>query len=343
MKRGAFKLWVKLAVSAVLIALILAVVPWRELWDSVVSLDASTWALVWLGFVAGHALGVLKWRFNVNLGIRNARARLGVLDAAQCYAAGMFANLCLPTIVGGDAIKAILAAKITGRPEAAVIGGLTERLIDTLALVVLIVAGALWSADSLDGWAQSTLQVGAMVAIAGAVLFTPFVLRMRLARWPRKLRRTVGRALVALRRLTERPQRAVMVLALSLVIQGWFVLLNRELGRGIGVDAPLAVWFFAVPMAKAITLAPISFGGFGLREVTLAGFFEVLANTPPKLGAAASTLWQTVVVATGLLGGPLWYVLGWRSGAKTGAGHGALVTARDEAPRGASAEASRDG
>ncbi len=325
MKRGAFKLGVKLVVSAALLALIFAVVPWQKLWSSMRSLDASTWALVWLGFVAGHALGVFKWRYNVNLGIRSARAKLSMLDAAQCYAAGMFANLCLPSIVGGDALKAVLAAKVTGRAEAAVIGGLTERLIDTFALLVLILVGALWSADAMPGWAQSTVQVGSVVALAGAALFTPLVLRVKLARWPRKLRRTVGRALVALRRLSERPSRAIVVLTLSLVIQGWFVLLNRELGRGIGLDAPLAVWFFAVPMAKAITLAPISFGGFGLREVTLAGLLESLANTPRELGIAASALWQTVLVATGLLGGCLWFVLGFRAGAKTGAGHGSLL------------------
>jgi hypothetical protein len=325
-KRGSFKLGVKLAVSAALVALIFAVVPWSKLWTSMRSLDAATWALVWAGFLGGHALGVLKWRYNVNLGIRSERARLGVLDATQCYAAGMFANLCLPSIVGGDALKALLAAKVTGRTEAAVIGGLTERLIDTLALLLVILGGALWSADSMPGWAQSTVQVGALVALAGAALFTPLVLRVKLARWPKKLRRTVGRALVALRRLTERPQRAIVVLVLSLAIQSWFVLLNRELGRGIGVDAPLAVWFFAVPMAKAITLAPISFGGFGLREVTLAGFLEKLVRTPLELGVAASALWQTIVVATGLLGGPLWFVLGFRRGARTGAGHGSLLS-----------------
>lgn len=325
MKRGALKLGIKLVVSTALLVLIFAVVPWQKLWASMRSLDASTWLLVWLGFVAGHALGVFKWRYNVNLGIKSERAKLSALDAAQCYAAGMFANLCLPSIVGGDALKALLAAKVTGRAEAAVIGGLTERLIDTLALLMLILVGALWSADSMPGWAQSTVQVGALIAVAGAALFTPLVLRVKLARWPRKLRRTVGRALVALRRLTERPQRAIVVLALSLVIQAWFVLLNRALGRGIGVDAPLAVWFFAVPLAKAITLAPISFGGFGLREVTLAGFLETLAKTPRELGIAASALWQTVLVATGLIGGALWFVLGFRAGAKTGAGHGSLL------------------
>jgi glycosyltransferase 2 family protein len=328
MARSSVKIAFKLAVSAALVASILLVVPWTRLWESVRSLDPRTWLAVWGGFVAGHALGVFKWRYNVNLGIRSERAKLSGVDAVQCYAAGMFANLCLPSIVGGDALKALLAAKVTGRAEAAVIGGLTERLIDTFALLVLIVVGALWSRETMPDWAQNVVQVAALVAIAGTVLVLPLAMRTKLERWPRKVRRTVGRAMVATRRLLERPHRALFVLALSFSIQGWFVVLNAELGRGIGIDAPIAVWFFAVPMAKAITLAPISFGGFGVREVTLAGFLEALRSVPRELGVAASALWQTVLVATGLAGGALWFVLGFRASARTGAGHGSLLAER---------------
>lgn len=328
MTRTSVKIAFKLAVSAVLIAAILLIVPWSRLWASMRSLEPGTWLAVWGGFVAGHGLGVLKWRYNVNLGIRSRRAKLSGLDAVQCYAAGMFANLCLPSIVGGDALKALLAAKVTGRAEAAVIGGLTERLIDTFALLVLIVVGALWSRETMPGWARDVVQVAALVGAAGALLVLPLAMRTKLERWPRRLRRTAGRAMVAMRRLLERPHRALFVLGMSLLIQGWFVVLNAELGRGIGIDAPIAVWFFAVPMAKAITLAPISFGGFGLREVTLAGFLEGLRGVPKELGVAASALWQTVLVATGLAGGAMWFVLGFRAAARTGAGHGSLLAER---------------
>jgi uncharacterized membrane protein YbhN (UPF0104 family) len=347
MARKSVKIAFKLAVSAALVALILLVVPWKELWTEVRRLHPRTWLAVWAGFVGGHALGVFKWRYNVNLGIRSERAKLTAVDAVQCYAAGMFANLCLPSIVGGDALKALLAAKITGRAEAAVIGGLTERLIDTFALLVLIVAGALWTRDTMPGWAQDVVQVAALVAIAGTVLVLPLAMRTKVRRWPRRLRRPAGRAMVAVRRLLERPRRALFVLALSLAIQGWFVVLNAELGRGIGIDAPLAVWFFAVPMAKAITLAPVSFGGFGLREVTLAGFLEGLRDVPLRLGVAASALWQTVLVATGLVGGALWFVLGFRASARTGAGHGSLLEERAAKPgsaeRAVTAEGARHG
>ena len=305
--RKRLKLWIKVSVTAVLLSLILRVVPWSELWSGVQSLDRALWLTVWLCFVVGHVAGAFKWRLNVNIG----RAGLGRTDAVQIYSAGMFANLCLPSIVGGDGLKAVLAGRATGRYESAIFGGLTERLIDTLALLLLICLGSIVSGGQVPGWAGQVLQVGALVGVGAALLFLPLMLRIRLERWPRKVRRSVGRALVCVRRLWRRPQLALAVLAMSLAIQSWFVLLNAALGWGIGVDVPLAYWFLAVPLAKAITLVPISLGGFGLREVTLAAILGVV-GVPEAEGVLASLLWQTVVVSTGLLGGAVWLALGVR-------------------------------
>jgi hypothetical protein len=180
--RRGIKLSIKLAVTAFALGWIAWKVHWGEIFAAVGRIEVGAWLAVWCGFAVGHGLGVFKWRYNVNLGIASARAQLGPIDALQCYAAGMFANLCLPSIVGGDALKAILAAKVTRRTEAAIVGGLTERLIDTFALLVLIVAGALWSQSAMPGWAQSVVQVGAALALAGALLCLPLVLRTRTAR-----------------------------------------------------------------------------------------------------------------------------------------------------------------
>jgi uncharacterized membrane protein YbhN (UPF0104 family) len=314
------KLWPKLLVTALFLAAILRKVEWGKLWMEARALDAGTWLGVFALIVMVHTVGVFKWRMNVNLG----RARLGPLDGAQCYSAGMFANLCLPSIVGGDALKAILAGKITGRFEAAVFGGLNDRLIDAASLVLLVLVGGVLSRGAVPGWAGQALLVGLLVGVGAGVVFLPFLLRIGPKRWPRTFRRPVGRAMVAMRRLVRRPVEALTIFTLSILMQVVLVLLNAWLGRGIGIDVPLGFWFLAVPLTKAITLVPISVGGFGLREAALSTILAAAA-VPGEKAVAVSLIWQSMVVSIGLLGGATWFVLGFRPQARTGARHASLA------------------
>ncbi|HSM16364.1 MAG TPA: lysylphosphatidylglycerol synthase transmembrane domain-containing protein [Gemmatimonadales bacterium] len=306
------KLWHRVALSAGLLAVLLVVLPWHELRTAFASLSAPLWLGVLGGFVLGHAIGVFKWRFAVNAG----RGGLGTLDGAKCYAAGLFANLCLPSIVGGDVLRVALAAKATRRPEAAVWGGVADRLSDVVALSLLVAAGALTARTALPGlWAQ-LLGLAGVIGVLAAVIALPLALRRPLAKWPKKIRRHVARSMVAIRRISRRPGTAVTILALSLTIQGGFVLLNAALGAGVGIRVPLAVWFLVWPLAKVVSLLPISLGGLAVREATLAALL-VPFGVRPSVGVAASLVWQSVLIAGGLLGGLLWLVLR-RSGSEGG-------------------------
>ena len=111
MQRRNVILAVKVGVTLALFTVIYFSVPWANLWSQTHKLDARVWLGVLGAFWLGHLVGVFKWRFNVNL----ADAGLKRIDALQCYGAGLFANLFLPSIVGGDALKAWLAGKVTGR------------------------------------------------------------------------------------------------------------------------------------------------------------------------------------------------------------------------------------
>jgi glycosyltransferase 2 family protein len=305
------KLWIKVAVSATLLTLIFILLPWAQVWDALQRLPLPVWLGVWAGFVLGHALGVIKWRLFVNAG----RASLHVADAAQCYAAGLFANLCLPSIVGGDVLRMAMAGKFTRRPEAALWGGVLDRLTDICAMAILVAIGGLLVRDALPGWGAQLLTVGLVLGVVGAVLVLPFVLRRPLSWWPRKIRRPVARSLVALRRMGRRPSTAVAGLALSLGIQSGFVLLNAWLGHYIGVDVPLAVWFLTWPLAKVASLMPISLGGLAVREASLAALLAPF-GVPLALGVLASLLWQSVLIAGGLAGGLVWLILRRRRGGR---------------------------
>lgn len=298
------KVWVKAAVSVVLLGLLLVLLPWGQVREALGRLPAAVWVGVLGGFTAGHAVGVGKWRLFVN----SAKAGLRWLDATLCYAAGLFANLCLPSIVGGDVLRLGLAARFTRRPEAALWGGIMDRISDMLALAILVTAGALLAQSRLEGWIGQVVLVLVLIGLGLALVALPLVLRRPLARWPRRLRRPIGRSLVGIRQLVRHPGPAVLGLLLSLLIQGGFVLLNAWLGGHVGIAVDLAVWFMIWPLAKIASLLPISLGGLAVREASLAALLLPF-GVPVARSVVCSLLWQTVLIAGGLLGGLTWLVL----------------------------------
>jgi uncharacterized membrane protein YbhN (UPF0104 family) len=298
------KPWAKAAVSVGLLALLFILLPWGQVREALGRLPPRVWFGVLVGFVLGHALGVAKWRLFVNA----ARGGLRGIDAALCYSAGLFANLCLPSIVGGDLLRLGLAGKLTRRPEAALWGGIMDRLTDLLSMAILVTAGAILVRTRVEGWLSQVMTVGFAVGAGVLLLLLPLMVRRPLARWPRRLRRPVGRGLVGLRQLWRRPGAAAAGLGLSLSIQGSFVLLNAWLGRSVGIEVDLAVWFLVWPLAKIASLMPISLGGLAVREASLAALLLPF-GVPISRSVVCSLLWQTVLIAGGLLGGLIWLVL----------------------------------
>jgi uncharacterized membrane protein YbhN (UPF0104 family) len=298
------KLWTKLLVSATLLALLLLLLPRQQVLDALGRLPPGVWSGVLACFVAGHALGVAKWRLFVNAG----RSHLGRLDAALCYSAGLFANFCLPSIVGGDLLRMALAGRFTRRGEAALWGGVMDRVTDVLALAILVSAGGVLAGGAPGGWQANVLVATAVAASVAGLAVLPLALRRPLARWPRRLRRPLGRSLVAGRRLRRNPDTAAAGLGLALAIQSGFVLANAWMGRSIGIEVPLAVWFLVWPLAKIASLAPISLGGLAVREASLAALLLPF-GVPVARSVVCSLLWQTVLIGGGLLGGLVWLVL----------------------------------
>ena len=298
------KLALKVAVSFGLLALLFVLLPWHAVQEAVLRIDPLIWAGVLGGSLLAQAVGIMKWRFFVNVG----RAGLKRLDAVHCYSAGLFANLCLPGIVGGDLLRLGLAGRFTGRAEAALWGGVSDRATDVLALGALAVVGSLLSGHGLTGWASQVVPVLLVIALILLLVAGPLLFRRPLARWPRRFRRTIGRSLVTLRRMRRQPKVAARGFVLSLGIQSAYIVLQAWLGRSVGIDVTIWAWFFAWPLVKLIALLPISLGGLAVREASLAALLLGF-GVPPARSVVASLLWQAVVIFHGLLGGLVWLAL----------------------------------
>lgn len=313
------KVILRVGVSVGVLAILFLVLPWSDLRGAVASFQPLTWLGVFAGFLAGHQLGVVKWRGL----LRASGGRIGQADATRCYAAGLFANLCLPSIVGGDVLRAGLAAKVTGKMEGVVLAGLADRVLDVCTLATLLVVGVILAGRPNGAGSAGTVVALVALGLAAGALSALVLLRLPLRRWPRRIRRPVSRALVALRRFRKRPSALVRAFALSLVIQTSFVLLNAWIGRSVGVAAPLAVWFFVWPLAKLVGLIPISLGGLGVRDATQGALLAPWGVAMAR-GVVAGLFWQSVLIAGGLTGGAVWWLLGRR---KLGAARAVRVRA----------------
>jgi uncharacterized membrane protein YbhN (UPF0104 family) len=296
------KLWIKTAVSLGILLILLLILPWSEVVDSIRLLPFIVWLLVLTGFLIGHVIGALKW----TLILRGFGCRLPWTSGLRCYAAGLFANLCLPGIVGGDVVRATLAIRQSGRAEAVVLGSTADRAIDTFALVLLLAGGAAVAgvrvADPNLGWLLLLTTAG----ILGGGLAGFLLLRRSLKAWPARLRRIVGRTLVALRHLRRSPAIPLSAFLLALSIQGLFVLLNAYIGGALAIDVPTSVWFLVWPLAKLAGVLPVSLGGLGVRDVTLGALLTGF-GVPAARGVVASLIWQSILIAGGLLAGMFWW------------------------------------
>jgi glycosyltransferase 2 family protein len=152
------------------------------------------------------------------------------------------------------------------------------------------------------------------VLLAGSVLgglVTWYVVtKIPLRRLPRKVARFAIKALRAFRTVKSSPLKVALGTAICVALQAGFVLLNVGLGRMIGMELDVGLWFLLWPLSKIASMLPVSLGGLGVREATFGLLVKPFLDS--RLAIAESLIWQTVLVAGGLIAGGYWLASGLR-------------------------------
>lgn len=247
-------------------------------------------------FNLGHVLAAAKW-WNV------LHRALPFPVALRAHFGGLAANLCLPGAAGGDTVRAAIGYAHLRDFGAIGSAAAADRLIDMIALAAITVGGLVLAGDAGSGWASAGLAAGSILATALGVFYVlPPLMPLVWSRFPKLPGREPAMNLAAgLARLGRSPGLLSVTLLASIAIQGGFVVLNFLLARAIGVDIPFAAWAFAWALAKILAVLPVSLGGLGLREATLAALLAPFGAVPAQV-VAAGLAWQAVLFLTGGLG-----------------------------------------
>jgi len=293
-------------VGAILVLLILFhFLPVRQVGAALHLVPAHLWVLVLVGYLACHFVASIKWRLMVNL----AGSGLSVPQAARCYFAGLFSVLFLPSIVGGDVVRAALALRM-GRSKAAVLfGSLLDRILDFLALALLTIAGAILVPGSLSPSSRHIFLILGAAAIAIVVVTVLAVAALPARRFSFRIRRKLVRLREAQRAMSAQSHFVLGALLLAVAVQGTFIVLTTVLANAAGLHLPFHAWLFAWPMAKISALIPLTQGGIGVREATLAGLLLPF-GAPAALTVAVGLAWEGITIAGALIGGLVSYAIG---------------------------------
>jgi uncharacterized membrane protein YbhN (UPF0104 family) len=299
----------RLGGSAVALAVLLAVIPFRDLVESIGAVRPYVWLIAIAVYLSLHFIGVLKWRLLLN----TAGAGLSIRNAARCYYYGLFGNIFLPSIVGGDVVRAGLAFTMTRERSAVVLGSLVDRVLDLVGLATIAGFGILLLPRALDAQNERIFTALAAICVVMGVLAIVASLRLPVRRFPKKVRRPVVKVRNALRAFQRRPGRALAAFLSGIILQTLLVVLNAWLGYAAGIRISLVVWLFVWPMAKISGLAPLTQGGIGVREAAQVALFAPF-GVSAAAAAATGLIFEAVIITGGLLGGGLAWLLGRRDG-----------------------------
>lgn len=304
---------IQITISTVLLALILRQVHWADVWDALRRIDLIWLTVAWGLFLLGVVVRAARWQILLDaLGVHRPLPEL-----AAWYFVGSFFNVILPTGFGGDVVRAAELSQDTGRPGPVVNSVIVDRYLGIMVLLAMgLVAGLL----------RSDTASGGIFAFTAALFLGGLLAAWLLRRtwWARLAHRDdpVGRAV----RILRLPVLAEAVapydhrtmargLAASLVFNllqiGW----NVAIGWGLGLRLPWAVYFALVPLTAVALLLP-AFGGLGVRELSYVSLFGSMGVLQASALALSLGVYL-ITVATGLIGGVLYFAQGLRRTWKT--------------------------
>lgn len=260
----------QLLVAVALIAWLAVSISWQALIQSLTTAAPQYMLFACALYYVGVAISCWKWRTTLRL----EQIELPFARLYRWYLIGTFASNYLPTEIGGDVGRGVLASRACGQPLGVVRSILVERLsglVAMLALAWLGLIGVFRQPALALGLLAAALGAGGLVLLAGRHLQQKKLSADHSAlRWwarlPARLRDGLRNTALATSGYGHQHNLLAQIAALSLAFQllaGMGVWLNA---RAVTSQAPLLAMVFGAAMISVVGLLPITVSGWGVRE-----------------------------------------------------------------------------
>jgi len=212
------------------------------------------------------------------------------------YFVGVFTNLFVPGLVGGDAARALYLGRRHNRLAEAIASVVADRGIGLLALFWFAAGCALTlRAVKLP---PSILHVTVSI---GAVALVGWLTSPLLARLATNLGGRLGRLVEPILPYLRHPAALLPAIILSMILQATLSVCQYLLARGLGLETSVATFMLCVPIANVFASLPITLNGLGVREAAYLVLFGYAGLAKPDT-IALGLLWFAATIIGGLTG-----------------------------------------
>lgn len=307
MGRVRVKLAIKLLITGLLLWVAFAAVDLARVSSLLSALD-PLWAAaaVFLTFMIIVADGLL---LATVLPMFDRRVPLRI--AMRYSLVGWFFSNLAPSTVGGDVFRGVQLARAGTSAGTAFRAVLAIRLLSLATLAAVMVAGLPIASriigDRIGYLLILVTLVSAIAALVAVYFFDRIPMRLRLfERW--RLAERLKTISTDFRRLVTWSPQAVIAWVESAVQHVLRVGVLAALAMGLGLGIPVEALFALTPAALLLAMVPISFGGWGVRELSFV-YLLGTAGVGATEALALSVAFGLLRLAVGAIGGLAWIVL----------------------------------
>lgn len=292
-----------------------------DIWNEILQAQKPLLLLALL-FYGGASITLPIYRWNLLLKVQGISLR--VWELIRLTMIGGFFNMVIPGAVSGDLVKMIFLGKQTKEKRLeALFTIILDRTLGIIGLFILAAIMVLFYLPFLLDLKQGyrSIKVAALfvgiVSICGIIGLPLIKFGQTLKRYfwidriikyaeqklPKSMVSALTRLINAFDLYRHNLSTIVIGIALSILIHSFLAIILFLVGISIGEDVlRLGDYFLSTQISSAIAIIPITPGGIGIRDATIALFFSALHATPEKIGPLP-VIMTLIIIFWRLIGG----------------------------------------
>lgn len=286
---------IKLGLSLLIIVLIINQFDAQTIWQNILGASPGLLVAALIMQLLSQSVAAYRW----SLIMRLLQFKHPFSFYLKSYFKGSLFNQILPTSVGGDAYRVAEVAANGGLAKEAVYGVFIDRVVGLVGLLLLNLSANLFEDKLLPEpvfWSINLILVG---ALAGLVVLMGLHRILWLKKY--KLTRFFFQLSERFRLIYSTRQRIGQQILLSVIIHLFSLLALFGIGHSLGINLSLSIYMVLIPPAILLTLLPISFAGWGVREGALVSLFMLIGANENQV-LAMSFLYGIILMISALPG-----------------------------------------